>query len=77
MWAHEVEVPWDDADHDSGHAEFFVHVTSTFEPSPANWTPEEHVDVLAHRWWTLAELEATDESYEPRELVEVIRRNQL
>ncbi len=45
-----------------------------FEPSDAHWTDDERVDVLAHRWWTLQELLTTDESYEPAELVNLVRR---
>ncbi len=74
VWSHDFDVTWDDADHDTGHAEFFAAVTDAFEPSSAHWTPEEHVDVLAHRWWTLGELLATTEPYEPAELINLIRR---
>src|SRR5689334_839949 len=48
VWAHDYDVEWDSADHDTGHAEFFVHVTDRFEPSPENWTDDEKVDVLEH-----------------------------
>jgi 8-oxo-dGTP pyrophosphatase MutT (NUDIX family) len=74
VWRHDFDVTWDDADHDTGHAEFYVQRTRRFEPSNAGWTPEEHVDVLAHRWWSLAELLATTEPYEPAELVDLVRR---
>jgi 8-oxo-dGTP pyrophosphatase MutT (NUDIX family) len=73
VWTSDFAVEWDDADHDTGHAEFYVQRTEQFEPSNAEWTPEEHVDVLAHRWWSLEELLATDEPYEPAELPELIR----
>ncbi|MCU1406855.1 MAG: hypothetical protein JWQ43_3158 [Glaciihabitans sp.] len=75
VWNHDFAVQWDAADHSTGHAEFYVHRTTNFEPSNTNWTPEEHVDVLASRWWSLAELEATTEPYEPAELPELVRRN--
>ena len=74
VWSQDLVVTWDDADHDTGHAEFYVHHTTTFEPSNAEWTPEEHNDVLAHRWWSLTELLATHEPYEPAELVNLVRR---
>jgi 8-oxo-dGTP pyrophosphatase MutT (NUDIX family) len=74
VWAHDFDVHWDDADHDTGHAEFYVVQTERFEPSNTNWTPEEHVDVLDHRWWSIAELLATNEPYEPAELISLIRR---
>lgn len=74
VWSHDFPVTWDAADHDTGHAEFFAAVTDAFEPSDEHWTDEERVDVLAHKWWTLAELIGTTEPYEPAELISLIRR---
>ena len=74
VWAHDFVVQWDAADHDTGHAEFYTAVVDAFEPSDAQWTDDERVDVLAHKWWTLAELISTQEPYEPRELVNLVRR---
>jgi 8-oxo-dGTP pyrophosphatase MutT (NUDIX family) len=73
VWSHDFEVTWDAADHDRGHAEFYVLHTTNFQPSSDGWTPEEHTDVLAHRWWTLDELLQTAEPWEPAELVDLIR----
>ena len=74
VWSHDFVVEWDAADHDTGHAEFYTATVDAFEPSDAHWTDDERVDVLAHRWWTLSELIATDEAYEPAELVNLVRR---
>ncbi len=74
VWSHDFTVSWDDADHDTGHAEFYVVQTRQFVPAKDNWTPEEHVDVLDHRWWSLAELLGTTEPWEPAELISLIRR---
>ena len=74
VWAHDFDVQWDDADHDSGHAEFYTAVVDNFEPSQEGWTDDERVDVLEHRWWSLAELLATDDPYEPAELIDLVRR---
>jgi 8-oxo-dGTP pyrophosphatase MutT (NUDIX family) len=74
VWSHDFAVEWDDADHDTGHAEFYTAVVDAFEPSDAQWTDEERVDVLEHRWWTLRDLISTTEPYEPRELVNLVRR---
>lgn len=74
VWAHDFVVRWDDADHDTGHAEFYTAVVDAFEPSDAQWTDDERVDVLAHKWWTLRELLATDDAYEPAELIDLVRR---
>jgi 8-oxo-dGTP pyrophosphatase MutT (NUDIX family) len=74
VWAHDFDVAWDSADHDTGHAEFYTAVVDRFAPSSDNWTDDEKVEVFEHRWWSLAELEATDDRFEPAELVELVRR---
>ena len=74
VWSHNFDVTWDAADHDSGHAEYFVAVTDQFEPSQDGWTDEERVDVLDSRWWSLGELLGTTEPYEPVELINLVRR---
>jgi len=74
VWTHDFDVQWDAADHDSGHAEFYTAVVDSFEPSQEGWTDDERVDVLEHRWWTLSELLATNDPYEPAELIDLVRR---
>ena len=74
VWSHDFDVQWDAADHDSGHAEFYTAVVDSFEPSQDGWTDDERVDVLEHRWWSLSELIATTEPYEPAELIDLVRR---
>ncbi len=70
----DFDVRWDEADHDRGHAEYYVlRVAERFEPSNANWTPDEHVDVTAHRWATAEELESGTEPFEPAHLPDLIR----
>lgn len=64
-------------DHDSGHAEYYVLHTTEFVPSAENWTPEEIHDVVEHRWWTRAELEATSDPYEPDELLDLMGRHAI
>lgn len=71
----DFDVTWDEADHDRGHAEYYlVRVAERFEPLSTNWTEEEHVDVTAHGWFSTEELVASGEPYEPVELPELIRR---
>ncbi len=72
VWAHDFDVTWDAADHSSGHAEFYRLVVDRFEPSALNWTDDEKIDVLEHRWWSLDELRTTGEPYEPEELPQLI-----
>lgn len=74
VWSHDFDVIWDAADHDTGHAEFYVARVDNFVPSNEFWTDDEKVDVLEHRWWSLAELLQTSDPYEPAELVSLVRR---
>lgn len=74
VWSRDFDVQWDSADHDTGHAEYFTATVDRFDPSDAGWTDDERVDVLAHRWWSLAELLTAAEPYEPAELVQLVRR---
>jgi len=73
VWSHDFVVEWDDADHDTGHAVFYAAQTDAFVPSEALWTDDERVDVLEHRWWSLTELAATTDRFEPAELVDLVR----
>jgi 8-oxo-dGTP pyrophosphatase MutT (NUDIX family) len=74
VWSHDFSAPWDSADHDTGHAEFYTAVVDRFEPSSDGWTDEERVDVLAHRWWSLDDLSLTSDAFEPKELIDLVRR---
>lgn len=46
---------------------YLVHTGST-ELSRAAWSAEEHDVIAEHRWWTVAELEATGETVFPEDL---------
>ena len=70
----DTAVDYPGGDHDRVHAEYFLLRTSAFTPSSENWTESEHIDVLAHRWWSAAGLATTQDEYEPAELVELIGR---
>lgn len=74
VWSLDFAVDYPGGDHDTGHAQFYVVRTTNFEPSSENWTPAERTDVLEHRWWSIEELIATSEPYEPEQLVGLIRR---
>ncbi|TPW76210.1 NUDIX hydrolase [Schumannella soli] len=74
IWSLDFDVTWDEADHDRGHAEYYALRTDTFAPANDNWTDDERVDLEQHRWWSVDELAATDEPYEPEGLPELVRR---
>ncbi len=76
VWTHDFTVAWDAADHDTGHAEFYALTTTRFTPATDNWTDDEHVDVVDHRWWSIAELESTAEPFEPANLIDLLSRGE-
>ncbi len=75
VYSHDFDVVWDAADHDTGHAVFYTATVDAFEPSKAQWTDEERVDVLDSRWWNIDELAKSAERFEPDGLVTLARRN--
>ena len=73
VWAQDFVPDYAGGNHDTGHAEYYVLRTTTFEPSRENWTAEEQFDVLETRWWTIDELASTTEPFRPPELIDLIR----
>lgn len=73
VWSLDFDVAWDEADHDRGHAEYYVVRCERFEPVSTNWTDDEHIDVTAHGWFTAAELLATGQPFEPYDLPRLMR----
>jgi len=69
----EIVVPRVNGDTVVVPATYYAARTDSFEPSNAGWTVEEHDDVLAFRWWTLEELETTDEPVQPDGFVALAR----
>jgi 8-oxo-dGTP pyrophosphatase MutT (NUDIX family) len=68
----DFEVPWDDADHTHGHAEFYVVRLPHFEVVDDDWTDDERVDILESRWFSLEELESTTDPVEPVDLAATV-----
>jgi 8-oxo-dGTP pyrophosphatase MutT (NUDIX family) len=52
---------------------FFAVQVSRFTPAADGWDAVERRALLDHRWWTLDELDATEELVYPRELAAVVR----
>jgi 8-oxo-dGTP pyrophosphatase MutT (NUDIX family) len=73
IYTEDFEVTWDSADHTHGHAEFYVVRLPHFDIVEDDWTDDERVDILQSRWWTLDELESTDQHLEPAVLVDLVR----
>ena len=77
VYVEDFVVPWDDADHTHGHAEFFIVRLPHFEIDDAGWTDDERVDILESRWFTIDELDGLDaavDAVEPAALVPLLRR---
>lgn len=74
VWTYDFEVRWDQADHDRGHAEYFLVHTERFEPSNEFWTAEEHHDVSAWGWFTAEEIATAATPFEPEYLPELVAR---
>ena len=53
---------------------FYSTCTDAFEPVSQGLEPVETAHVRSLRWWTLSELEATQDELSPRELPRLIRR---
>jgi 8-oxo-dGTP pyrophosphatase MutT (NUDIX family) len=74
VWSYDFVVEWDDADHDTGHAEYYIVRTTRFTPSSTGWTESEKVDTLDWRWWSLDDLRTTSEPFEPANLAELVQQ---
>lgn len=73
VWSLDFDVAWDEADHDRGHAEYFVVRCERFDPVSTNWTESEHVDMTGHGWFTADELLRSGEPFEPYDLPRLLR----
>ena len=74
VWSLDFAVDYAGGDHDTGHAEYYLLRASAFIPSSENWTDDERIDVLEHRWFTIDQLRSESEPVDPPVLAEVIER---
>lgn len=58
-------------DYQTGHSEWYALRVKSFDPSTDHWMPDEHIDIVEHRWWTLDELQKTIEPVAPAELLAI------
>jgi 8-oxo-dGTP pyrophosphatase MutT (NUDIX family) len=73
VWTYDFDVEWDNADHDTGHAEYYVVRTTRFDVSREHWTDDEKIDTLDVRWWNVDDLVASGELFEPAALPNLAR----
>ena len=57
----------------SYHEEWYLLRVPRFDPVDTNWTPEERIDVEQWRWFAPAEIHESADSFEPADLVDVLR----
>jgi 8-oxo-dGTP pyrophosphatase MutT (NUDIX family) len=53
---------------------FFLVRTSSFRPTSEAWTETEAATITDWKWWSIDELEGTDETVFPENLAEQLRR---
>lgn len=73
MYVERVPFHFAGDDFDQTNHYFLVRVPSGVDIAPAAHTETEKLVVLGHRWWSLAELEASTVVREPITMVELIR----
>jgi 8-oxo-dGTP pyrophosphatase MutT (NUDIX family) len=54
--------------------DFYLLRVASWEVDTAGFDEEERRTIDAHRWWSIAELESTDETIYPEELAGLLRR---
>ena len=72
VWLRHIVFTWN-TEHIDSHESFFVARVPRFEVDATNWTEQERTDLAMHRWWSLEELEATQELFVPSRLPELLR----
>ncbi|MDQ2837673.1 MAG: NUDIX domain-containing protein [Actinomycetota bacterium] len=75
MYAEQVEFRFAGNHFDQTNHYFLVRVPAGLAVEPAGHTEFERIVALGHRWWPLAELDASDVVREPVAMVELIRRS--
>ncbi len=74
VWTRTHHVPLDGGRWDGQAERYYVVRTPPFEPAPRlSWEELRAEGMTAVRWWTLAELEATDAIFAPRRLPLLLR----
>jgi 8-oxo-dGTP pyrophosphatase MutT (NUDIX family) len=72
VWREVTEFPFDGLRYRQ-EQEFFVVRVESWEVDTGGFEEVERNSVDAHRWWTLADLAATDQRYYPTNLPELLR----
>ena len=73
VWEETTEFPYEGTWHRQKQAFYLLRVDS-WEVSAAVLDPHEEHYIHEHRWWSLAELDRTDEKIYPPDLADILRR---
>lgn len=69
IWTRTVRIPFLDGSHDGQHDRYFVVRCEAFDPEPAiGWEQLRAEYVVELRWWSHAEVVASDVTFAPRSL---------
>jgi 8-oxo-dGTP pyrophosphatase MutT (NUDIX family) len=72
VWRRRHYFSWGATTHDQ-HEHWFLARVSHFEPAPQALTAAERQEITEFRWWTLTEMEHTQDLLTPRALPELLR----
>jgi 8-oxo-dGTP pyrophosphatase MutT (NUDIX family) len=73
IWHQVTEFSYDGRQYRQDQDFYLLRVTE-WQIDTAGFDPEEQRTIDAHRWWSAAELDATDETIYPEQLAELLRR---
>ncbi|HEY3009862.1 MAG TPA: NUDIX domain-containing protein [Micromonosporaceae bacterium] len=73
VWRETTQFPFDGRQYRQDQ-EFFLARVPAWEVDTAGFNEVERGSIDAHRWWTIEELESTDERYYPPDLPVLLRR---
>jgi 8-oxo-dGTP pyrophosphatase MutT (NUDIX family) len=72
IWTRNLILAWGGEVWDSRES-FFVCRAPAFEVDKTNWTELERRELGEHRWWSLDQIEASDELFVPSQLAVLLR----
>lgn len=73
IWSHDFVAERAPGVWASHHEVWYSVRTERFDLDTSYWTPEELVDIIDQRWWSLGELEKTTDPVEPDNLARILR----
>ena len=72
IWSREITIQWAGVERQGewlhGVERYFVAHAPRSEVSEAGWTEAERADLAEYRWWTAAEISASQDVFVPRQL---------